>query len=222
MSGTNFEWDFGKRLQDLRKKAGIKTITELESRLKKSGCGHASRETLSKIENGTRTVRGDMVVHLSQILGVSCDELLTGKETKFLTAEEATGLSSEAIKNLHQLQAKPGFSMEILNEILSSPDLCEDITFHCERVRKCYEDVSAGLKKINGLNPNHIEKTMITYSEVSYEVPGIVDRTELREAMEEYAQLNMAADLAEYNLIKFVSGTLGVMKAFATGREGES
>ena len=44
--------------------------------------------------------KSQYVIEISEKLGISCDELLTGKKTEFVDACHATGLSSETIETL--------------------------------------------------------------------------------------------------------------------------
>lgn len=45
--------------------------------------------------------KSQYIIEISEKLGISCDELLTGKKTEFVDACHATGLSSETIERLN-------------------------------------------------------------------------------------------------------------------------
>lgn len=66
--------EFGKRLRDARISRGI-TQEELAVRL-----GLASKQHISRMENGERSCSVDLLVELSCILHVSTDYLLMGSE----------------------------------------------------------------------------------------------------------------------------------------------
>lgn len=66
--------EFGKRLHDVRTSRGI-TQEELAVRL-----GLASKQHVSRMENGERSCSIDLLIELSCILHVSTDYLLMGSE----------------------------------------------------------------------------------------------------------------------------------------------
>ena len=66
--------EFGKRLHDVRTSRGI-TQEELAVRL-----GLASKQHISRMENGERSCSIDLLIELSCILHVSTDYLLMGSE----------------------------------------------------------------------------------------------------------------------------------------------
>lgn len=68
--------EFGKRLHDVRTSRGI-TQEELAVRL-----GLASKQHVSRMENGERSCSIDLLIELSCILHVSTDYLLMGSEPK--------------------------------------------------------------------------------------------------------------------------------------------
>ena len=67
--------EMGKRIQQLRKHHGY-TQEHLAERM------HVSIQMISNLERGIKAIRIDNLIHLSQILQVSTDYILTGKETQ--------------------------------------------------------------------------------------------------------------------------------------------
>lgn len=75
--------EFGKRLQEQRKLAGM-TQEELAGKI-----GLSSKDHISRIERGERTCSLDLLVMLSNVLNVSTDYLLVGKERSTEGAKES-------------------------------------------------------------------------------------------------------------------------------------
>ncbi len=66
--------EIGKRIQQLRKHHGY-TQERLAEKMQ------VSIQMISNLERGVKAIRIDNLIHLSQILDVSTDYILTGKET---------------------------------------------------------------------------------------------------------------------------------------------
>ena len=94
--------EFGKRLHDVRTSRGI-TQEELAVRL-----GLASKQHVSRMENGERSCSIDLLIELSCILHVSTDYLLMGSEP-----------SKEEVKN--DLLRYPSCSKRIAAADLETP-----------------------------------------------------------------------------------------------------
>ncbi len=75
--------EFSNRLYELRKKKGL-SQEELANRL------NVTRQTISKWEVGDSTPDMEKLVAISDLFGISLDELVVGKETKEDMKEEPT------------------------------------------------------------------------------------------------------------------------------------
>lgn len=67
--------EIGKRIQSRRKQQGL-TQEQLADRM------NVSIQMISNLERGNKAIRIDNLINLSQILDVSTDYILTGKETQ--------------------------------------------------------------------------------------------------------------------------------------------
>lgn len=96
MQELTFDEKVGKRIAGLRKKAKLsqQQLTEL--------MGINKRETLSTIEKGKRSLRGDEIVQLANILHTTSDYILTGVNPEYVNINRDFGLSNAAISALHQ------------------------------------------------------------------------------------------------------------------------
>ncbi len=82
--------ELGARLQKLRRQAGM-SQQELADQL------HVSRQSISKWELGTATPDLDNLVRLSELFGVSLDELVLGKTRK---PQETSQQPAQPVENL--------------------------------------------------------------------------------------------------------------------------
>lgn len=67
--------EIGRRIQSRRKQQGL-TQEQLADRM------NVSIQMISNLERGNKAIRIDNLINLSQILAVSTDYILTGKETQ--------------------------------------------------------------------------------------------------------------------------------------------
>jgi len=67
-------YGIGKRIQSCRKRQGY-TQEQLAEKM------NVSIQMVSNLERGNKAIRIDNLIHLSQILNISTDYILTGKET---------------------------------------------------------------------------------------------------------------------------------------------
>lgn len=92
-SNTSGASEIGKRIAELRKKAGL-TQGELANRLS------VKRETVNQWENGVRQIKGPDIADLADALGTTCDYILRGISSENLDVYQATGLSDRSINYL--------------------------------------------------------------------------------------------------------------------------
>lgn len=90
--------DMGRRIKELRKQRGLRQEDV-------STATGIKRETLSTIESGIRALKDQEIVQIAEILGTSCDYLLTGVSAKNTDIHKNTGLTEAAINSLCQLIA---------------------------------------------------------------------------------------------------------------------
>ena len=100
------DYTIGERIMILRQK---NNLTQEELALSLS----IKRSKIADWEKGRGTPNTEDVIKLSKALDTSCDTILIGTDTKYLSRSKKTGLTELAIKRLEQLQSpvyndKPG------------------------------------------------------------------------------------------------------------------
>lgn len=83
--------------------AALRNSREL-SQQELSAALHVSREVVAKWENGTRDLKTEHTVALSDYFGVSCDYILRGVEAEKVDIHKLTGLSENAMNSLSFLK----------------------------------------------------------------------------------------------------------------------
>ena len=122
--------EFGKRLHDVRTSRGI-TQEELAVRL-----GLASKQHVSRMENGERSCSIDLLIELSCILHVSTDYLCWASYlVPFLSQEEITDIS---VLNPVSTHIKLIERNNVLREVVSNVIICAKLTvdrfFRCQQI----------------------------------------------------------------------------------------
>ena len=85
-----------------------------------------ARNTLGMKESGQRAFTPEELIQLSDIFGITVDEMLTGVKTKSWNTKKDLGLNDEAINALRFFTKKyPPEYQEYLNKALSSPCILE-------------------------------------------------------------------------------------------------
>lgn len=114
--------DTGKMLKKLRKQNGL-SQSQLGEYL------GTNQDGISKLENGKKAFDSDTIFRISEYFQVSADSLLglgdndIRKDNNFkISIEKYTGLSREAIENLHNLLDKTAYK-ESINHFFENPDL---------------------------------------------------------------------------------------------------
>ena len=121
--------EFGKRLHDVRTSGGI-TQEELAVRL-----GLASKQHVSRMENGERSCSIDLLIELSCILHVSTDYLLMGSEP---SKEEVKNDLLSIISELSTIAKKIYIPLDDLREHLDELDRGKPVYVNCQTGLRSY------------------------------------------------------------------------------------
>ena len=109
----------GPRVREQREKRGW-SQDDLAKQL------HIERNTLGMKECGKRSFTPEELIQLSDIFGITVDEMLTGVKTKSWKTKRDLGLNDEAIEALRFFTKKyPPEYQEYLNKALSAPCILE-------------------------------------------------------------------------------------------------
>jgi len=113
----------GNRIVELRKERGY-------SQTSFAKVIPVRRETLTKWELGERDLKTDSTIRIAELLGVSCDEILTGRKADNTDVYTRTGLSDKAVEILESRFKPDCDRLAILNflfECGKMEELCNTI-----------------------------------------------------------------------------------------------
>ncbi len=103
----------GPRVRDQREKRGW-SQDELAQKL------HIERNTLGMKECGKRSFTPEELLHLSDIFGITVDEMLTGVKTKSWSVKRDLGLNDDTVETFRSFKKNnPQEMMDYLNNALS-------------------------------------------------------------------------------------------------------
>lgn len=141
------------KLRELRKLSQAQLATELG----KIGL-NVRRETVTQWENGTRDLKTDYTIKLAEFFGVSCDFILRGIEADNISVAEKTGLTNEAITQIHTLSLMDRcgkFDISYVQNKVISIGYARMMFCFSVFMEKCYDVTKAEKAILKELELNH-------------------------------------------------------------------
>lgn len=144
-------YEFGKRLKELRKKAGYKTQQDFADNFKFPDQTIVSLQTVQSWEQGRQLPTSERQLYFCKVFNCNLDYLLgTIKEQthdlQFVC--DYTGLSGEAIENLRS--ERPGdflFRTSTISHFFENDDICRQFFRDMQAVSNCYRYVRSELSQ---------------------------------------------------------------------------
>lgn len=162
-------YEIGQRIASFRREEQM-TQEELAKGLSELLGEEISRSAVKGWENGNRTINSTHIVAIADFFQKTTDEILFGNQPENRDISEYTGLSEDAIENLHWYRSDPeGRIYSIYFNKLIEDDVLRDLAAYLMRIRYYRILLDKSLPKAKDINSPSFEY----YNQLRIEIFGL-------------------------------------------------